>query len=183
MPNEKNTQLVEELNTILAENPGMVFIDHTGVPHRDLENLRIDIEKHNSQVRVIKNTLFKIALTNKNLAGEDVASTTDELFAGPTASLFINTKDIVEPIKILTEFLKKYESAKVKGALIDAEFLQADDVKRIASLPNKPELIGSLLRQIQAPIYNLLYALNGNSNKLVYALNAIKESKGGDHNG
>ena len=51
------------------------------------------------------------------------------------------------------------------------------EIKNLASLPSKEELIAKMLGSLNAPITGLVMALSGIPRNLVYALNAIKEKK------
>lgn len=179
MPNQKKKTLVQDLSNSLNENTAVLFIDYRGLTHRELEELRNTIEKHNSVFQISKNTLLKLVLQEQHVS---LTEQLDEVLYGPTASVFIS-QEAVEPIKIVAEFIKKHEVAKIKGGIIDAEYLDGNAIVAISNLPSKNELIGMLLNRIQAPIYRLAYALKDSPTKVVRVLNAVHQSKGGDHNG
>jgi large subunit ribosomal protein L10 len=51
------------------------------------------------------------------------------------------------------------------------------EVKHLANLPSKQELLAKVVGSIKAPVSGFVGVLSGNLRKFVYALNAIKEAK------
>ena len=51
------------------------------------------------------------------------------------------------------------------------------DAEKLAKLPSRETLLGQLAGQLNAPIQGLHYAMQWNLNKLVWALNGIKEKR------
>ena len=52
-----------------------------------------------------------------------------------------------------------------------------DKIIALSEMTSKPELLAQLLAQIKAPVSGFVNVLSGSLKSLVYALNAIKESK------
>jgi len=77
----------------------------------------------------------------------------------------------------MLKFFKAVGFGKVKGGLLGDSVLSDTDVTKLASLPSREILLGNLVRQLNAPIQGLHGALQWNMNKLVWALNAVKEKK------
>ena len=77
----------------------------------------------------------------------------------------------------MDDFTKDNESFKIKAGRIEGQTVNSEGVKKIASLPSKDVLIAKLLSYLQAPASKLVYSLKFPFNQLVFALNAVKESK------
>src|SRR5690606_11741128 len=114
---------------------------------------------------------------------QEVPASLDEALNGPTA-LVISQDDPVAPTKTLVDFAKDHETLKLKaGMLLKTDEASSDqvlslaDLKNLATLPGKPELVGMLLARLNSPLYGLVNVLQGNIKNLVYALNAIKDKK------
>ena len=120
--------------------------------------------------KVYKNTLTELAAKDLGL---------DELIPylkGPTAIAF-GIKDPVAPAKILTEHMKKLKKMEFKVGVVDGKVIDVDGVKALADLPSREELIAKMLGSMNAPISGLVHVLGGTIRSLLYALNAVKETK------
>jgi len=85
--------------------------------------------------------------------------------------------DEIAAAKTIQNFSKKNEGMVILGGLLDQNFVDAATVKRLAMLPGKQELLGQLVRTIQAPVSGFVNVLAANLRGLVQVLQAIKQSK------
>ena len=85
--------------------------------------------------------------------------------------------DEVETAKFAAKFAKEYTGFKILGGVFEREYADASQIKLLASLPSKVELLAKVVRTIQAPISGFVNVLAGNLRGLVQVINAIKESK------
>ena len=83
----------------------------------------------------------------------------------------------VESLKELLKFFKTAGFGKTKCGLLGTTALNDADVSKLATLPSKNVLLGRLVGQLNSPIQGLHYALSWNMNKLVWALDAVKNKK------
>ena len=87
---------------------------------------------------------------------------------GPTAVALIKGDTANSVAKILFNANKDGVTITVKGALVDGELMNADQIEALSKLPTKLELIASLMGTMKAPVQ-----------KLAATLLAYVESKGG----
>ncbi len=166
---------IEKANELKAKADrakAVVLTDYTGLSVSQINDLRSKIKAAGGDYIVTKNTLLRVAL---GLSKEDTSGIVDKL-TGPTAVLFA-IDDETSPIKALATYAKAANLPTVKGGLLGDKLLTPNEVEKLASLPTKEVLIGKLLGLLNAPITNLVYVLNGNQRKLVYALSQIAKSK------
>lgn len=166
---EKKGQTIENLSEKISKAKAMIMTDYRGIKHKDLEGIRKILKKANAELVVSKNTLMLRALGTK---ADSVASS----FTDSTAVLF-EYGDEVTPLKELLKFFKTATIGKAKAGLLGDRVLTENEVVKLATLPSREVLLGQLVRQLMGPIQGLHYALGFNINKLVWALNAIKNSK------
>jgi len=166
----KKQEQVNDIKERLNNAKIVVLFDFTGIDANSVAAFRKEIKKINAEMRVVKNTLLYRACDGTELYDKM------DLFEGPTA-LLLGYEDIVEPTKKLTEFLKEFETAKIKGGLVEGKFASAESIESVAKLPSKEQLIAQLLAVMQAPITNFVRVLNAVPQKFVLVLNAIKEEK------
>lgn len=174
MPSEKvlkqNKEKVADLAERLKSSVSGVIIDYRGLTVEEDTQLRAEFRKAGVQYNVVKNTLT-------NFAAKEVGL--DELepaLHGPT-SLATHDSDIIAPAKIIVDFAKTHKVVEIKSGFIEGRVVSVDEVKSIASLPSKEELVAKALAGFNAPIAGFVNVLNGNIRGLVVALNAIAEQK------
>jgi len=151
----------------------------TAVVFADMANLKVEhstkfrraAEKDQVKIRSVKRTLLRQALKE---AGLD-AVPADQL-AGSVSVLF-GAGDQVAPAKAAAAFRKEQESVKILGGVMDGTWMSADQVKALATLPSKQELLAKIVGSLNAPVSGFVNVLAGNLRGLVNALNAIKASK------
>jgi large subunit ribosomal protein L10 len=97
-------------------------------------------------------------------------------FAGPTAVAF-NQTDPVKLAKVLTNFAKTNPNLVFKGALIEGRPVEASEIKTIAELPTREELLGRLVYLIQSPLTRLATVLAGPVSNLARVLRAVAAEK------
>ncbi len=169
MATQKKIDTVQKLTDKVKKATSIIFADFRGLKHKQLEELRKAVKKADGEFVVTKNRLMKRALGNSQEAvSENLESSTATLFA---------YKDEVAPLSAMLAFFKTAALGTTKGGLLGDRVMSAQDVLALSKLPGRQQLLGNLVRQLNAPIQGLHYALNWNMNRLVWALNGIKEKK------
>ncbi|MBI5620222.1 50S ribosomal protein L10 [Candidatus Gottesmanbacteria bacterium] len=169
MATQKKIDTIANLTAKVQKATSLVFLDYRGLKHKQMEELRKNLKKHESDLTVAKNRLLLRTLADK-------ADALREMLSDTTATVFAYA-DEVAPLKELLKFLKSAGVGKTKGGVLGGQVLSEAEVTRLAGLPTRDVLLGKLVGQLNAPIQGLHYALSWNINKLVWALNGVKESK------
>ncbi|HVE66182.1 MAG TPA: 50S ribosomal protein L10, partial [Thermoanaerobaculia bacterium] len=130
--------------------------------------LRRQVRGTRSRYVVVKNTLALRA--SRGTAFEDVS----KHFVGPTAVAF-NQDDPVALAKVLTAFAKTNPNLVFKGALVEGRAVEASEIKTIAELPSREQLLGRLVFLLQSPLTRLATVLAGPVSNLARVLRAIAE--------
>ena len=89
----------------------------------------------------------------------------------------IGFNDEISAAKLVAGFLKDREGSAIVGGILEGRFVGANEVKQLAMLPSRKELLAKLVGSFNAPMSGFVNVLAGNLRNLVYVLNAIKESK------
>jgi large subunit ribosomal protein L10 len=169
MATQKKIATVTTLTEKVKRAKSIVFAQYKGIKHKQLEELRKKLKAAGSEIVVSKNRLLLRSLGG---AGDRVK----DILEGDTAALFSYT-DEVAGVKVLTRFFKDINLGKTKGGLLGEKVLTNDDVMQLAALPGREILLGKLVGQMSAPLYNLHHALSWNIHTLVWGLNALREKK------
>jgi large subunit ribosomal protein L10 len=174
MPNIKNQQQLDKLKAAIKNSKAVVLANYSGLSVNDQNQLRSAIEEAGGSFSVTKNTLMSLAL--QDLLGELPADLINAL-QGPNATLFM-IEDPVAPTKALVQFSNDHEEKpEIKIGIMDGEMLSTVQIKNLAKLPGREELLGMLVGQLNAPISGFAQVLRANLQNLVYALNAIKAQR------
>lgn len=169
MATQRKIDAVANLTDKLSKAKVVVLADYRGLKHKQLEELRKVLKKDKGELVVAKNRLVKRALGDK-------AASFDASLTESTAVLF-SYEDEVAPLKDLLKFFKTAGVGKTKGGLMGTVVMADADLSRLATLPTREVLLGTLVRQLNAPIQGLHHALQWNLSKLVWALDAVKNKK------
>ena len=146
------------------------FTDASGLTVETVNKLRKECFSKGVKLQVAKNTLIKKALVEANKYDDSL----DGVLKGPTAIMFTETANV--PGKILTEFRKANPKPIVKGAYIDsAIFLGDEQLKALASLKSKEELLGEVIGLLQSPAKNVISALKSGGNTIAGLVKALEE--------
>jgi large subunit ribosomal protein L10 len=172
MPTEKKVQEVAEIAELLRNASLAVLTDYRGLSVADLQRLRSELRPHESEFRVMKNTLAGLAADQVGLS--DIRP----LLEGPTA-MVIATAEPVAPAKIVNDFVRTSKILKVKGAVLEGQMIPAEDIERLATLPPREVLLGKVVAGIQSPLYGLVGVLSGTIRSLAYVLQARADQLGG----
>ncbi len=169
---DKKSQVVEQVSDLLDNSKLTVLAKYPGTSVKSMQALRKSAKENGTVVKVIKNRLFLKAM-EKSSRFEDVDKSA---FAGQLMYAF-NAEDELAPAQTLANFAKQEPQIEFVGALNDTgEFINADDVKALASLPGKQELRAQLAGTISAPLTGMVRVISGNLRELVNVLNARSES-------
>jgi len=171
MRSEKISILNEVIERVKASDFCFV-LNYGGLKVTQLTTLRQELVKLNARAMVVKNTyLGRVA---KEQGWADISA----LLSGPTA-MITGKGDVTEVAKLLVEFVKKNDKAAIKGATLDAAALNAKDVEALSKLPSKDTMRAMLLGTLMAPATSLVRVLNAPLLNALYALKAYEEKKNG----
>jgi large subunit ribosomal protein L10 len=167
---------IEAIEAITAKIQGsrdFIFTDYRGLTVQQITALRAQLREKNAEYHVLKNNFARIAF--EKLQYPDVS----KILVGPTAVAFAKD-DSNEVAKILLDFAKEAPAVKLKGGLVDKSFYNQQQVEAFSRLPGKSQLIAMLMSAMNAPLQNLVYAMNGVPTKLVRTLQAVADQKAGN---
>jgi large subunit ribosomal protein L10 len=158
------------VDSLKAAN-ALVFADLS--PLKVTENNEFRQKALESDVKVIssKKTLLHQALEKAGL------KEVDESALGGSVYMLVASGDPIVPAKLVAELGKQFEGVTIQGGLLDSQWLAAEQVKALAKLPSKEQLIAQVVGTIRAPLSGMVNVLQGNLRGLVQVLNAVKEAK------
>jgi large subunit ribosomal protein L10 len=175
MPSKRNVKLYEEINEILQKKPNVLITTYNGLTVAQLTELRKKIREKNGTIKVVKNTLFKIALKNSEKHEfEEKKDKIEKTILGPIAVAFAG-EELPAIAKIIVEESKKEEKIQLKGGYFEGKFLDQVEVKNIAGLPTKEELLAIIARGLNTPAQKIAIGINEVITKLARGIKAVAE--------
>lgn len=165
--NKKN-EVVEAVGGLLETSKLTVLAAYSGTSVKELQQLRRDARVSGTNVKVVKNRLVIKALEgNERLKGIDTSVLTGQILYA------FNSQDEIAPAQVLASFAKTAPTLQfVGGITYDGIFINADDVRALASLPGKDQLRGMLIGTIAAPLGGFVNVMAGNVRGVLNVLNA-----------
>ena len=170
MNKTEKTEMVESLGSDLAKSSNAILFAFAGLKVPEVTELRRQVRGTESKYLVVKNTLALRA--TKGTALEAVA----EHFTGATAVVYNRTSPVALA-KVLTNFAKTNPNLVFKAAVIDGQAVAASQIKVIAELPSREELVSKLLFVMQSPMRRLVTVLNGPVRNLAGVMAQIADQK------
>ena len=129
---ENKKAIVDEIKNNIQNSGSVLIFTYQGLTVSELSDLRRELKKSESEVKVYKNTLLKRAV-------DDLKINLDGFLEGPNAICF--GKDLLEPIKVLSKFAKDHEKANITVGIIDGAPADLAVIKEYASIPSREGLL------------------------------------------
>ncbi|WP_366923273.1 50S ribosomal protein L10 [Metallumcola ferriviriculae] len=167
---QQKVQVVEEIKAKLDKVRGAVLTDYRGLNVAEMTELRAKLREANVEYKVLKNTLVTIAAQDLGLGG------LNPYLEGPTAIAF-GVEDAVSPAKVLSKFAKDHKQLEIKAGILEGKVIGVEEVKALADLPSREELLAQVVRGMQAPMAGLANVLQGSIRNLAYVLEAVRKEK------
>ncbi len=172
-PRPEKVATVEEIAAKLTAAKAVFVTEYRGLKVSQMANLRAPLRAVGAEHKVYKNTLARLAATSAGLDG------LNEHLTGPTALTFASD-DLVGAAKALLDASKLNPLLVIKGGMLGDTPMSADDVKALASLPSREQLLAMLAGGFKAPLVKTARLLQALPNKFAYGLNALIEKQGAD---
>ena len=169
-PRADKVAIVDEITAKLNDSVAVFASEFRGMSVGALAALRAPLRDAGAEHKVYKNTLARLAAS---AAGQDGLL---EHLNGPTALTFV-TGDSVAAAKALIDQSKTNPGLIVKGGVLGDSPLTADEVKALASLPSREELLAMLAGALRAPLVKTAGLLDALPHKFAYGLSALIEQR------
>jgi large subunit ribosomal protein L10 len=167
---EEKKELVAGLKDRFSSAKAVVLTDYKGLTVEEISEARSKFRESKIEYRVVKNTLAKIASDDTPIA------LARDRFEGPVG-VAIGFDDPVVVAKSVLEYAKVNEKFEVKCGVIEGSFLEASELKKIATLPSREMLLSMMAGAFSAPMSKLAAGLNATVARLGFALEALKSKK------
>ena len=168
---EQKQAMVAEVAAKLAGAQAVIVAEYRGLDVEHVTQLRARARKSGLYLRVLKNTLARRAV--KGTPFEKLS----ERMVGPL--MYGIAVDPVAGAKVLADFAKENENFVIRGGAMANSVMSDKEVKALALLPSRDELLAKLMGTMQAPIATLVRTMNEVPSRFVRTLAALRDSKSG----
>ena len=163
--------LVSDLGDLVGKSQAIILTEYRGMTVPQVGDLRKALGTE-SDFSVVKNTLFKRAL------GDSMTPEMEGILTGTTAAVFA-ISDPVATAKVIDDYIiaNRNTPLAVKGAFMDGKFLNAAQVKQLASTPPREQLLAQIVGSISSPVSGFVGILDAIVRDFVYVIQAVADKK------
>src|ERR1700751_6131072 len=164
-------QDLDKLKNDLAKVSTVILTTFQGITVQDDTKLRRAVQAAGGKYQVVKNTLAERAGAGtpaenllKNLSG--------------TNSIAYTQTDAVALAKALTKIAKDVPAFQFKSGVVEGKVISLSEIKHLADMPSKEELISKIMFLVNAPAQRIATALNALPRNLAVPVSeAVKANK------
>jgi large subunit ribosomal protein L10 len=144
MPTEAKRETVAALREEVARSRTMIVSEYRGLAVKEIAEIRRALRRSDVSYRVVKNRLLKLA------AEGPVGTALGPMLSGPNAIAF--GTDEAGTARAVIDAIKPYKVVQITGAVLGDKALDAEGVKRLASLPGRETLLAEIAGGFAAPL-------------------------------
>ena len=160
---QQKNDVVTEVSDLFKDSKMTVVAKYQGTTVKALQGLRREAKANGTKVKVVKNRLVRQAMQT-----HDAFKDTDTSALEGMLLYAFNAEDEVAPAQALKAFAKTNPTLEFVGAFsADGIYMDADQVKTLADLPSKEQLIGQVVETLLSPVNDITNALSGNLHALL----------------
>ncbi len=159
-------QIVAELKESLQDTQMAIVIDYKSLTVAEITNLRRQLRPTGTVCKVTKNTLMRIAVE-----GDPNWEPMTKLLSGSSAFLLVKD-DIGGAIKAYQAFQKASKKTELRGGVLEGRALTEADVKAIADLPSKEQLMAQIAGALNSVTAKIAIGINQVPSSLARGLQA-----------
>lgn len=160
---DKKQALVKEFSSILESAKMTVAAKYDGTSVADMQELRRTAREVGVSVTVIKNRLVRASMAQtKGFEKTDTTQLTGQLLYA------YSNEDEVAPAQLIDRLAKTIPSLDLVAGFDNVgAVLDTSEVKALAGLPSKNQLIAEVVSQLLSPVHDITNALSGNLHALL----------------
>lgn len=134
-----------ELKEKFQKAGSVAFGQYSGLSVEQLSKLRKEMRTAGVEFKVAKKTLFKLA------AKEQGFELPDEIMEGTVAAAFSYEDSVAGP-RLIKKYSKDFEKLKLMGGIMEGKVLTITQMKEVAGLPSKQELLAKFIGLLRSPL-------------------------------
>ncbi len=168
VPSQEKKERVKQIKKWFEQADSLLVLHYRGLKVSEANELRGQVKGMNSELRVFKNTLARIALAgtpNEGLAA---------MLEGPVAVVFVR-EDPAPVARSLRNFARGRDDFYLLGGMLEGRVLTGREVEAFALLPPREVLVGMALGCVASPLSGLVGVTAGPLRKMLGVMQAIAD--------
>jgi len=169
MKRNEKTESISEIKELLEGSTAVYLTDYHGINVEDISDIRNQFRNEGVRYKVFKNTLVKRAL--------DEVGKYDKIadhLVGMTGFAFTSSNPLA-PAKIINKYFVDKEKLSLKACYVEGEYFEGSQLKALAALPTKDELIASIMGSLDSPVSGIVGAINAVMRDLVNVVDQVSQ--------
>ncbi len=169
-PRADKVAIVTEIAGKLDAAEAVFVVEYRGLTVGDMATVRNALRPGGAEMVIYKNTLAKLAARQVGIEA------IDDHLTGPTALVFV-ADDVASAAKALRDSAKALAPLTIKGGVLGDAALTDADIKALADLPSRDELLARFAGALQAPLSKTASLLAALPRNFAYGLSALIEKQ------
>ena len=170
MPSRDKKEKVKQIKKWFNKSESLLVLHYKGLSVSEANELRVALSGMDCELRVVKNTLTRIALADSPKEG------VTPLIDGPVAVAFVN-EDPAAVAKVIRDFGKGRQEFYLRGGLLEGRVLDGKQVEAFAALPTREVLLSQLVGVVQAPLSRMIGTVVAPARKMLGLFQALAATK------
>lgn len=160
--------VTQELRGRYGQSDSALWVELVGVDGNTTNALRRELHAKRIRLEVVKTLLLRRAVSDGPL-GKLAAK-----LEGP-AALVTGGESIIDAAKAIQEWLPKIKGLRVRGALLEGQYLDEAQAAGLSRMPSKREVQGRIAGVIRAAGANLAAAILSGRGRIAGCLRGLSE--------
>ncbi|MBA52262.1 MAG: 50S ribosomal protein L10, partial [Acidimicrobiaceae bacterium] len=164
----EKSAVIDDVRERFDEAEAVLVTEYRGLDVSQMADLRRALRETETVYKIYKNTLVRRALDEGTPEG------LVDMLVGPTALAFVEN-DPGAAAKALKEFSAANEALIIKGGLLNGDLLDEAQVRELADLPSREELLSSIAGGLAAPLQQIASMMNNLLSEMANLLQALAD--------
>jgi len=143
---DQKTAQIQDLTDKFQSASSVMFANYIGLSVLDVSELRSKLRESESEMKVAKKTLIKIAAEKAGMP--EIA---DENMEG-AISLIFSFGDPLSGAQIAFKFSKQHDQVALVGGIYDGKILTKEEALELAKMPGRKELLAIFASMLNSPL-------------------------------
>jgi large subunit ribosomal protein L10 len=171
MDRNEKSEIISEIKELLESSSAVYLTDYHGINVEDISALRTQFRNEGVRYKVYKNTLVKRALKESGKYDKIADHLTGMI------GFAFTTSNPLAPAKIINKYFGDKEKLSLRACYVEGEYFDGSQLKLLATLPTKKELIASIMGSLNSPVSGIVGAINAVMRDLVSVVDQISKKQ------
>lgn len=162
------TMIADELRSRYADLDSALWVEMLGIDGITTNLFRRELHGRRMHLEIVKNSMFRRAVAGSTM------SRLAERLEGP-AALLSGGDSLIDVAKLLDDWLPRLKTLRLRGALLEGEYLDEKTVAGLARMPTKRDMQGRVAALVRSPGANLASAINSGGARIAGCIKALIE--------